>query len=59
MAETKIYKMHKGIDAWFWLCPKHLASKKRQKWELQETRDPPHTLECEECRFERGEFRHA
>lgn len=54
---TKIYKLTKGIDCWFWLCAACLKEKKAKGWDLSETRNPPHSLPCDECKFKRGELR--
>lgn len=56
-APTKIYKLTHGIDCWFWLCAPCLAEKKAKGWEVVETRDSPNKLECQECKFKRGELR--
>jgi hypothetical protein len=55
VTDTKIYKLDHGFSAWFWLCPTCLAEKKAKGWEVMETRDPPHKLECSECKWKRGQ----
>ncbi len=52
-AETRIYKLDKGISIWFWLCEPCLGKKLAKGWALMEKRNPPHALECDECRFDR------
>lgn len=49
MNEVAIYKLDKGTDWWCWLCPRHLAKRKRSGFEVKERREPPHALTCDDC----------
>jgi hypothetical protein len=57
VTDTRIYKLTKGVDCWFWLCEPCLAEKLTKGWALLEKRDAPHRLECDECRFRKGQLR--
>jgi hypothetical protein len=46
---VRIYQLSRGFELWCWLCPKCLAHKKANGWEVKADKDPPHPLACDDC----------
>lgn len=44
-----IIEMDRGFSVVSWLCPKHIAARKRKGWDEKWRKPPPHELACEDC----------
>jgi len=44
---VKIVWLDRGYGVVAWLCPKHVAFRKSQGWDLKTEMDPPHELKCD------------
>ena len=50
MGTVKIYQLDRGCGVWLWLCETHLAARKLCGWIEKEAKDPPHPVDCDDCR---------
>jgi hypothetical protein len=45
-----IYLLDRGMGIWLWLCPECVAKRADDGWAVKERREPPHELDCEDCK---------
>lgn len=45
---VRIYLLDRGFSCWQWLCGRHLAKRKLDKWAVVSSQDPPHVLLCDD-----------
>ena len=51
---VRIYQLDRGCGVWLWLCETHLAARKLCGWVEKEAKDPPHPVDCDDCRENPG-----
>ncbi len=46
---VRIYLLDRGQGSWpAWLCGRHLAKRKLDGWDVKESKDAPHGLQCDD-----------
>ena len=46
--QVAIYRLNRAYEVWQWLCPKHLAARLDDGWDVKERKNPPHELRCDD-----------